>query len=274
MEIEIRRDSESIIKNAPARLQLLLERAIDLFHVQMNRQTSACIYGSAASDDWNEARSDLDLMIFAETNQLDIFEQQLKKWRAEISFPMLDGFLLFVDQKILMAKRLDDPESRPAKAFEEILIPDQWKVKSRSIQLFGTAPIHELFPDIQSKDLSTWATANKKSYWIPSIRGALVKLQYTAIGTTFDLTPAIWMASGTARILTLERGHSCISKQEALAWLIDRYSDSKNLIQPLIAEYSTPDQFAKKLNVEEMGRIASFCLDLLKRISDDNGDSK
>jgi predicted nucleotidyltransferase len=114
-----------------------LEPLKDLFHVQMGRQTSGCLFGSGATGDWVEGRSDLDLMVLIPSREIEFFARQIEAWRARPSHPLLDGYVLFLSENTLLAKRFHNFDEPARLAAKSIPLIDIWNIKNLSTHLFG-----------------------------------------------------------------------------------------------------------------------------------------
>jgi predicted nucleotidyltransferase len=67
----------------------------ELFHTEMDQQTSACLYGSATTDDWVAGRSDIDLFVLVPGEKIELFGEKIKIWKSKSANPILDGFVLY-----------------------------------------------------------------------------------------------------------------------------------------------------------------------------------
>jgi hypothetical protein len=76
-------------------LNLLLKSLNQLFYVEMECQTSACLFGSAVTADWVPSRSDLDVLIFIPKEKLDLVGKQVRAWSWRDGNPILDGYVVY-----------------------------------------------------------------------------------------------------------------------------------------------------------------------------------
>ncbi len=250
-------------KNLFNMLKKYLSELKYMFFDEMNQQTSGLIYGSAATDDWVSARSDLDVIIYLNSIELlEKFTLQFKKWNSLYKSELLDGFLLYKDDSSIRVKRFYNFKNSPCSIDEGILPPDQWKILNESETLFGVDNIREMIPKVSSEDLKKWASDNKHSYWIPSIKAKVNKIGEFPKDKQMSLNELIWITSGVARIKNLESTGQCSSKQDAIKWLIDNTSENKELLKQLLKYYDVPDSEAPKLNLYEAEQIVKTSLQI------------
>ncbi|MCF8059594.1 MAG: nucleotidyltransferase domain-containing protein [Bacteriovoracaceae bacterium] len=234
------------------------------FYDRLNKKTTAVLYGSAVSGDWTLSRSDLDVVIHLRlSSQIEEFEEILNEWQERFGKDLLDGFLIFEDQGEYRTKRFYNFSVDSKTLKENVLVPDIWQIKNMGKYIFGDLPVKNLFPDKEINDLKKWATDNRCSYWIPTIRDQIEILKAESSKIKLPLTPTIWMTSGAARIKTLEETGILSSKQNAMTWFNERNHDLSNLVQVLIDNYETTDTSSPKLNKEEVILLYERSLELL-----------
>ncbi len=235
------------------------------FYEELDGQSTGIIYGSAAIGDWVSARSDLDVIVLIESMALiDKVSTQFKKWKSSHSHELLDGFLLIKDGSHLTAKSFYNFDSSPKSLSEAILTPDIWKIKNESKVLFGSANIKSMVRSVDSVEMRKWAKENKKQFWIPSIKNSIAQISLLPQDKLLPLNPAIWIASGAARIKTLEMTGSCMSKQDALSWLIKKGEGPVDLIKMLLENYKISDSAAPKMSKVDAGLIAKHALSIIE----------
>jgi predicted nucleotidyltransferase len=248
-------------------LTFALEKAREIFYDEMNHETTAYLYGSAATGDWTAARSDLDLLVFLKQDQVPLFEEHLRKWKT-LKLPFLDGFVCVVDTQDLGTFLFEDLWNGRRNLAEPIVkqipIPDLWNVRFRSKKLFGSDKRKEVLPRVRREHLKLWATLERDRYWIPEIRRGISKLDFADSDTLVSLTPAIWAASGVMRIMNLVSGGEPISKLKALELFIELMPESESQIQFLIDSFEFDDRERKILTVRQALEISKLCLELLR----------
>lgn len=233
------------------------------FIEELESDTTAYLYGSAATNSWSSARSDIDFLVFIKKPQLPQFQAQVAEWKR-LGLPELDGFVCFENGAELLTFQLNEPFEKPKPASDKIQIPDLWKIQFRSRKLFGADNLAEKLPRVQRPDLRSWALADRDKYWIPDILGTIQRLSARNPSEfVSSLTPAIWLASGASRIVNLMKGGECISKQEALRLFILCLPKSEESIQLLIRNYAVKDNEAERITVAQALEIANLCLELL-----------
>ncbi len=248
-------------------LQEALVHARKLFFLDMDRSTSAFVYGSAATGSWCAARSDLDLLLFLKRVNFPRFLTQLERWKS-LGLPVLDGYLCFEDSSELFAFRIDDlfdgRPDLPGPLVNRVLVPDLWKMQFRSSHLFGSEKSLNSLPSVDVENLRKWAYSNRDEYWIPSIQEGIPVLSARDQDLLVPLTPTIWVASGAARIVNLIRGGLPISKQESLKLFISYLPKSEKQMNFLIDNYELNDEEFKILTVKQALEISHHCLELLQ----------
>ena len=233
------------------------------FHDELGKCTSGLIYGSFVTGDWAASRSDLDIIIYLESqDHLKLFEEQFWKWRALYPPELLDGFLVFNDGSKPMTKRFYKFTEPPSSLYDSVLIPDQWKIRNQSNRLFGSTKISEFFPVIQPEDLKNWAIRNKQEYWIPSILKTIENLENSIDSQSFPLNNFIWMVSGAARIKTLEQSGMCSSKKEAIRWALEEEGGPAELLELLLENFEKPDSESPMLSLANAISISRFSLEI------------
>ena len=82
----------------------------EFFYEGLGRQTSVCLYGSAATGNWVPGRSDLDLIILVPEEKLELLGQKIREWAwaSTPKYPILDGYALSVSRSGRLVKRLDE----------------------------------------------------------------------------------------------------------------------------------------------------------------------
>ena len=239
-----------------------LEPLKDLLHVEVGRQTSACLFGSAVTDEWIAARSDLDILVIVPEKKLGLFGQKLKDWQRRTAHPALDGYVLHSSGNATMVRELHQFEkvSRPVGNFIPLI--DLWNAKNRSRHLFGN-DLRTLIPEISQEELRVWAIRDIECHWIPLLAD-LVSMADKSTETKIQLTPLVWVASGVARMLMLARGKVCASKREALQWLAEENSEIRETINLLIENFEKPDCVAPTFASKHTHALGKFYLRLLE----------
>jgi hypothetical protein len=135
------------------------EKLNEFFYEGLGRQTSACLYGSAATGNWVPGRSDLDLIILVPEENLDLLGQKVREWAWESTpkYPTLDGYALAVSRSRRTVKRLDEFVRVCYPSNATIHPVDHWNIKNRSKHLFGNDSIPTLLRDISHSQLRAWA---------------------------------------------------------------------------------------------------------------------
>jgi hypothetical protein len=228
-----------------------------LFCDQMDRQTSAYLYGSAATGNWVPTRSDLDLLILVPEEKLGLLGEKIKLWRANNGHTILDGFALFSSYNVPMAKRLEEFHLPARPAAGEIQIIDLWNIKHRSKHLFGDDFVKG-FPDISLKQLSEWARRELRNAFGPSHNRDIPRVDVV-------LSKLIWSVSWSARMLMLARGRMCDSKREALTWLAHEYAEIREPVGLLLDDYSKSDEEPISITANRSMALRKFCFGLMLR---------
>lgn len=228
-----------------------------LFWAQMGQQTSGYLYGSAATGNWVPARSDLDLLILVSESQLGQLEEKIRIWRGSHRETILDGFVLFSANNILMAKRLEEFHLPAQPLVGEIQLVDWWNIKNRSRHLFGIDFVKGL-PDISLKQLSEWARRELRTTLGPSLGGEVLKVDVVR-------SKLIWSVSWSARMVMLARGLICDSKQDALKWLARENPEIRDLVGLLLDGYSKSDAEPISITSDQSVTLRQFCRELMLR---------
>lgn len=235
-----------------------------LFYDQLDQQTSAYLYGSAATGNWVPTRSDLDLLIVVPEDKLGLLGEKIKVWRANHGHPILDGFVLFSSYNVSMAKRLEEFHLPARPAGDEIQIIDLWNIKNQSKHLFGDDFVKG-FPDISLKQLSEWARRELRNAFGPSHGGDIPKIDVV-------LSKLIWSVTWSVRMLMLARGMMCDSKQEALQWLAQEHPEIRELVGLLLDDYAKSDTEPISISSDQSVTLRRFCFELmLREIGTQNG---
>lgn len=231
-----------------------LEKLRDHFYDQMDRQTSAWLYGSAVTGDWVSGRSDLDLLMFVPKEKAVSFGAKVRSWARTPSNPILDGHVIYLSEgssEVISLERLANV-AHPSSAHIEII--DQWYIKNRSKHLFGTGSLNTDIADVSFIELRKWA---------------LMHLQALSKGTTRDgvtsLSNLIWTTSWAARMLMISKGNVCESKQEALRWLANENEEIRHLVNLLLADFYKTDIEASSMTLEQSLDLGKYCIELARR---------
>jgi len=229
-----------------------VDKLDEFFYEGLGRQTSVCLYGSAATGNWVPGRSDLDLIILVPEEKLELLGEKIREWASTPKYPILDGYALSDSRSGLLGKRLDRFVRVTYPSDVTINPVDQWIIKNRSKHLFGNHSIPTLFPDISHSQLRAWALeeleymlASNPEGFVPEPKVVLSKL--------------IWAISWSARMLMLLRGNVCESKREALQWLASEYVEIRNLVCLLLDNYSKSDEAALSITSEQSAMLCKFC---------------
>jgi hypothetical protein len=235
-----------------------------LLHIEMGRQTSACLYGSAVSGEWVAGRSDLDLLVLVPEEKLELLGEKLKIWHSVPARPLLDGYVLYSSGNRVQAKELHalDRPPHPAESFVPLI--DGWNIKNRSKYLFGE-DLSASFRDISQGELRVWAIRDIGGHWIPFV-GGLVSQANRSSESRIPLSTLICLASGVARILMLANGTICSSKREALRWLANECVEIREMVYLLIEDFEKPDDVAGKFTIEQAVDLGRSCLRLLHEV--------
>jgi predicted nucleotidyltransferase len=227
----------------------------EFFYEGLSRQTSACLYGSAATGNWVPGRSDLDLVVFVPQEQLDLLGQKIREWawRSTPKNSILDGYALSVSRSARVVKRLDEFVRVRYPSEAAIPLIDQWNIKNRSRHLFGNDSVPTLFPDISRSQLRAWAFETLEPLSASNLHGNVPD-------PNLVLSKLIWSVSWSARMLMLLRGSVCESKRAALQWLASEYAEIRNLVGLLLDDYSKSDEAALSISSEQSVILRKFCL--------------
>lgn len=234
----------------------------EFFFEGLGRQTSVCLYGSAATENWVPGRSDLDLIILVPKEKLELLGEKIRKWAwaSTPKYPILDGYALSVSRGRLSVMRLDDFVKVTFPSDTTIDLVDQWIIKNRSKHLFGDHSISTLFPDISHSQLRAWAFERLQYMLASNPEGNVPEPKLV-------LSKLIWSVSWSARMLMLLRGNVCESKREALQWLASEYVEIRNLVCLLLDDYSKSDEVALSITSEQSAILCKFCLGQLRQES-------
>lgn len=234
----------------------------ELFHVQIDQQTSACLYGSATTGEWIPSRSDLDLFLIVPEEKLALVGQKIEIWQARPDAPKLDGFVLYSSDHLTMAREFHqfDKAVRLTESFIPLI--DLWNIKNRSTHLFGK-DVKTFVREIDLEELRAWALKDIQGHWIPLIDD-LVSRANISSEATVPLSSLIWMASAVARMLMLTRGNVCSSKREALRSLASEHIELTEIINVLRAEFDQPDDMARTFSTEQTVKLGKIYLRLLR----------
>lgn len=244
-------------------INVFLNELSQLFYFEMNAETSGCLYGSAATENWVAVRSDLDLLILVPEEKLELIGRQVAIWHSNPKNPLLDGFVLFLSNNIPMVKRFDNfgERARPAST---VLLIDLWNIKYKSKHLFGQ-DLKSFIREISEVELKAWAIKEIREYWVPMFSDLLSRSSASS-DAKISLKPAIWTASCVARLLMLSEGIICHSKLEALHWLANKSSESKAMINLFIQEYEKPDDVAMTFTFQQTFELGTGYLKLLRKV--------
>lgn len=231
-----------------------LERLKDFFYDQMGQQTSACIYGSAASGDWVLSRSDLDLLIIIPKEKLELLGAKVRAWDRISTNPILDGYAVFLSGSSLEAISLERLAKVNYPSSERIRLIDQWYIRNRSKKLFGTEQLHTLFPEVSIEQLRISAFENLRELSKGTQQGGMPKL-----------SRLIWTVSWASRMLMLSRGQVCESKREALQWLANEYSEISSLIALLLKDFYKSDDVSMSITQEQSVLLSKACIELAQK---------
>src|SRR5258708_25736130 len=133
----------------------------------MEHQTSGCLFGSAATDDWVPARSDLDLLVLIPEEKIELFGRKITEWQSNPTNPVVDGYVLFSSENIPMVKPFHEFD-KPALPTTSIWLMDLWNIKNRSKHLFGQ-DLKPYIREVGQEELQDWAIKNIKEHLIPHI---------------------------------------------------------------------------------------------------------
>lgn len=230
-----------------------------LLYLEMEQQTSACLFGSSLTDDWVAGRSDLDLFVIVPETKIELFGEKIKEWHSDPARPLLDGFVLYPSAYGTMVREFHKFEN--AKFLGNfIALIDLWNVKNRSKHLFGE-DVTKFVQEISQEDLKIWAFKDIEKYWIPLLNEIISRGSPEA---KIPLSTHIWLASGVARILMLTKGNICSSKRMALQWLADEYIEIRETIYSLKEDFEKPDNLANTLTTDQAFMLGRYYLRILR----------
>ena len=184
------------------------------FNLQSTIKSTCFLFGSSVTGFWAPSRSDLDVVfIIKNKSLLEDFDKLIGDWKTKNHEILLDGYIVYEDDSKLYSKSLLNekhnlfPKSLPT--------PEQWSLKYQSKKIFGEFSLTDILPEVSRENLIDWAKANKQQYWIPYIGKIIRKVKKMPADKYLPIDPAIWIASGAARIKSLELTGKCLSKQNA-----------------------------------------------------------
>lgn len=238
------------------------EKIGEFFYEGLGRQTSVCLFGSAATGNWVPGRSDLDLVIFVPEEHLEQLGRKIRAWvwSSAPTYPILDGYALAISRDRCSIWRLDEFARVTFPSNSTIDLVDQWMIKYRSKHLFGSVSIPTLFPDISQSELRAWASEELMSLLASNPQGNVP-------APAVVLSKLIWSVSWAARMLMLLKGSVCESKREALQWLAREYVETRNLVCLLLDNYLMSDEIALSITSEQSQFLCRFCLEKLRQES-------
>ena len=234
-----------------------LERLNEIFFFGMGQRTSGYLFGSASTGHWVPSRSDLDVLILVQEEDLGLLEMRIKDWKSVGGRPILDGFAVFQSGHLVMSKRLEEFSLPAFPVIKDISLIELWIIKNRSRHLFGTEFVSH-FPEIEISSLRDWANAEIKRMFGALRSSDIPKLEE-------GLSGLIWSVSLSARLVMLCRGSVCESKIEALQWLADEYHEIRDILNLLIADYSKSDQQKALITSEQSLILRKFCLEIMQK---------
>ena len=241
-----------------------LNRIKDLFYTEMDQQTSACLYGSAATANWVAARSDLDLLALVPEEKIELFGEKIKIWKSMPTNPILDGFVLYSLGNIPMVREFKKFEKATRLTPNFIPLIDLWNVKNQSVHLFGQ-DMKTFVREINRDELKDWAIKDIENHWIPVLSYG-VSLCDTSSEIKVPLSTLIITASGVARAIMLARGNICNSKRESLQWLADEDIEIKEMINLLREDFEKKDDLAVKFTLRQTAFLGRSYLRLLQDV--------
>lgn len=236
----------------------------ELFHTEMDQQTSACLYGSATTDDWVAGRSDIDLFAHVPEEKIELFGEKIKIWKSKPANPILDGFVLYRSGIIQMVREFHNFEKATRLTPNFIPWIDLWKVKNQSVHLFGQ-DVKAYVQEISQEDLKDWAIKDIEKHWIPHL-SAVVSGSFATSERKIPLSTLISMACGVAQMLMLARGIICCSKRELLQWLADEHIEIREMINLFRKDFEKSDDLAITLSVMQATTLGRFYLGLLREV--------
>lgn len=226
----------------------------------MGQGTSACIYGSAMTDDWVEGRSDLDLFVVLPEDKVELFGEKINLWKSNAANPLLDGFILYQTNSGLMVREFHKFENAHRFTEKFITLIDLWNIKNQSKHLFGH-DVASFVRNIDIDELRRWSFKYIEEFWLPLLRDLNSRGDPSI---QIPLSSLIWMASGIARILMLTNGVVCNSKREALRWLGSEYPEVRNTMTELIKDFDKSDLDAFQLPGKQAMALGDLYLHILR----------
>lgn len=230
----------------------------EFFYEGIDHQTSAYLFGSAATGYWVAGRSDLDLVVLVPKEKLNLLGEKIRSWTSTPGLPILDGYALSFYGDSPQAMRLEQFLRVTFPSHTNIELMDQWNIKNRSKYLFGKDSINSLFPDISHSDLKAWAIKDLKDKF--STKSLEVNLPETKV-----LLGLTWAVSWAARMLMLSRGTICESKREALQWLANEYAEIGSLVSLLLYDYNKSDSAPMSITSEQSKVLLEYCSQLMRQ---------
>lgn len=236
----------------------------ELFYTELDQQISACLYGSAATDNWVAARSDLDLLALVPEEKIELFGEKIKIWKSKPANPILDGFVLYSSSNVSMVREFHKFDKAIRLTGKFIPLIDLWNVKNQSIHLFGQ-DMKTFVREISREELKSWAIIDIENYWIPHL-STIISDGDTSSEIKIPLSALIIMTSGVARILMLARGNICSSKRESLQWLAEEHIEIRESINLFREDFEKSDDLAITLSRRQAGTLVRFYLGLLREV--------
>jgi hypothetical protein len=226
----------------------------------MERQTSARLYGSAATGHWVPGRSDLDLIVLLPRPYFRLFGQRVREWKSSLApkYPILEGYVLSPNAGDHSVMRLEAFETANFPGGTQLEPVDQWNIRNRSKHLFGSDSVSNLVPEITLDELSAWARGHLNRMSVTNPDALLPEPRV-------ELSKVIWLVSKTARLLLLSKGTFCESKREALEWLANEHPEIQSLVRLLLGDYLKTDDMPVSITSEQSAVLRKFCVNLLLR---------
>lgn len=247
------------IENLDLKFDSLLKAVDDSFYTGLGKHTSIFLFGSAATGNWIEGRSDLDLVILLPTERQSDLGIKIREWfwKADPANPIVDGYAILSPGGRKSILRLDELAKVAFPNETRIDLVDQWMIKNRSKKLFGEGDVDNLFPNISINELQAWAIDSLKKMFsgksvnsIPDVEIVFSKL--------------IWSTSWAARMLMLSNGIVCESKRESLIWLANEYSEINEHVELLLKDFYNSDEQPVSISPEKNIELRNFCFELLR----------
>lgn len=237
--------------------ELLLNKVKKTFFDDLDQRSSVHIYGSAATGNWIEGRSDLDLIILLPKEMQVALSHKVREWGWESPLnPILDGYAFITSGDNLSILRLDELARVAFPNEAQIDLVDQWMIKNRSRLLFGEGSVDKLIRDISITELSNWAKKSLSSMSRSNPQGIVPENEII-------LSKLIWSVSWTARMLMLSKGLICESKRDALEWLAIEHNEISASVRLLLKDFYNGDDTAISINKQQDVELRKYCLGLL-----------